>query len=133
MFERLFGRKRKPRILAVDDDPHIAGLVKTIMEGRGCKVDIAPDGDQALKQFQSKKYDLIILDVRMPGRDGLETLEMLRLLPGGAKQNVIMLTSESIMTTFNRAFELGALDYIAKPFALKDLVTKVETYLSKKA
>lgn len=129
LLESLWGR-RAPKILAVDDDPMIRDLVKDLLSTQGYQVDTAEDGVQGLAKFKNGRYDLLILDCRMPRMDGTEMLDAVRATPEGKKQAVLMLSSEKMMGTIVRAFELGIIEWIPKPFASKDLLAKVIAHLN---
>lgn len=122
--------KRKPKILAVDDDPMVRDLVKDLLTAQGYDVHTAEDGLQGLARFKQERFDLLILDCRMPRMDGTDLLAAIRATPEGKKQAVIMLSSEKMMGTVVRAFELGIIEWIPKPFAAKDLLAKVVAHLN---
>lgn len=124
--------KKKPRILLADDDPSVRALVADVLATQDYEVVAAEDGVAALALFQKGKYDLLILDVHMPRLEGPELLEAIRALPGGKEQPVMMLTSEKLTGTINKVFELHAVDYMFKPFGVKDLLVKVNAQLASK-
>ena len=124
--------RTKPKILVVDDDFHVRDLAVDVLSSQGYQVVAAADGLDALALLRNYRFSLVILDVRMPKMDGLEVLESIRALPGGKDQAVMMLTSEDLSSTINRAFELKAVDYILKPFSIKDLLGKVNAHFSPK-
>ncbi|HXT01629.1 MAG TPA: response regulator [Elusimicrobiota bacterium] len=117
------------RILVVDDDPAIQDLVKDILSSLGYAVETAGDGVKGLESFRRRKYDLLIIDGRMPRVDGLQLLDAIRSLPAGARQPVIMLSAENMLGPINKAYELGIAAFIPKPFTAKDLITKVQAAL----
>ncbi|MDD5656301.1 MAG: response regulator [Elusimicrobia bacterium] len=131
MLGKLFGMG-KPRILVADDEESVRSLVCDLLYAQGYKVESVVDGQEAVKRFKDKKFDLIVLDVHMPRLEGPQALEVIRMMPGGKDVGVIMLTSESSMGTFMQAFELGAITYIAKPFSPAKLLAQVEAYFAKK-
>ena len=124
--------KKKPRILLADDDPSVRSLVADVLATQDYDVVAAEDGVEALALFQKGKYDLLILDVHMPRLEGPQLLEAIRALPGGKDQAVMMLTSEKLTGTINKVFELNAVDYMFKPFGVKDLLVKVNGYFAAK-
>jgi CheY-like chemotaxis protein len=117
------------RILVVDDDPAIQELVRDLLEPMGYAVETAGDGVQGLAAYRKKKFDLLILDGRMPRVGGLELLDTIRSSPEGAKQPVIMLSGEGMLGPINKAYALGITAWIGKPFTAKDLFAKVEAAL----
>ena len=116
----------KQRILLVDDDPNISHLVRLYLEKEGFAVTEAARGDDALKSFQQETPSLVLLDVMLPGLDGLQVLKEIRKT---SKAPVIMLTARD--ETFDKVLglELGADDYITKPFETKELVARVKAVL----
>ena len=116
----------KQRILLVDDDPNISHLVRLYLEKEGFEVTESARGDDALVTFQQSVPDLVLLDVMLPGMDGLQVLREIRKT---SKAPVIMLTARD--ETFDKVLglELGADDYITKPFETKELVARVKAVL----
>lgn len=116
----------KQRILLVDDDPNISHLVRLYLEKEGFAVTEAARGDDALKSFAQEAPALVLLDVMLPGMDGLQVLKEIRKT---SKVPVIMLTARD--ETFDKVLglELGADDYITKPFETKELVARVKAVL----
>ena len=116
----------KQRILLVDDDPNISHLVRLYLEKEGFEVTEAARGDDALKSFQQDPPALVLLDVMLPGMDGLQVLKEIRKT---SKAPVIMLTARD--ETFDKVLglELGADDYVTKPFETKELVARVKAVL----
>ena len=118
--------KDKPDILVVDDDPGIAQLVKIYLEKEGFTVRLSDRGDEALAEFRRNPPDLMLLDVMLPGVDGMEVLKAVRRT---GSIPVIMLTARD--ETFDKVLglELGADDYITKPFDPKEMVARVKAVL----
>ena len=116
----------KQRILLVDDDPNISHLVRLYLEKEGFAVTEAARGDTALESFRKETPSLVLLDVMLPGLDGLQVLKEIRKT---SKAPVIMLTAKD--ETFDKVLglELGADDYITKPFETKELVARVKAVL----
>lgn len=114
------------QILLVDDDPNISRLVKLYLEKEGYGVIEAARGDTALEAFAACNASLVLLDVMLPGLDGLQVLKEIRKT---SKIPVIMLTARD--ETFDKVLglELGADDYITKPFETKELVARVKAVL----
>lgn len=115
-----------PKILVIDDDPKLASLLVEYLGGRGLLVEQASNGQEGLEKRKSGSFDLVILDVMMPGMDGFETLKELRKESGIP---VIMLTART--EDFDRivGLELGADDYINKPFNPRELLARIHAIL----
>jgi diguanylate cyclase (GGDEF)-like protein len=103
------------RILVVDDDAASRLLVRATLRRAGLEVDEATDGVQALEQMQAALPDLVLMDVSMPGMDGFRACEELRRLPGGSRVPVVMMTGLDDVKSIERAFEVGASDFLTKP------------------
>ena len=116
----------KQNILMVDEDPNISHLVRLYLEKEGFGVTECDRGDTAAEAFRSCNPALVLLDVMLPGKDGLEVLKEIRRT---SKVPVIMLTARD--ETFDKVLglELGADDYITKPFENKELVARVKAVL----
>jgi CheY-like chemotaxis protein len=104
-----------PVVLVVDDDPVNLMLICQTMTDEGYSTVEADCGEAALKAFTECRYDLVLLDVIMPGIDGFETCRKLRALPGGARVPVLIITGLDDEQSINRAFDVGATDFITKP------------------
>lgn len=126
------GRKEVPdgmkKMLIVDDDAHIRNLVKVYAELDGFECSEAGDADQALKFVSESDYDILILDIMMPGRDGYATLAEIRKY---SQVPVIMLTARSEEYDKLMGFSLGADDYVSKPFSPKELMARVGAVLKR--
>ncbi|NCC52221.1 MAG: response regulator [Spartobacteria bacterium] len=117
----------KPRILLVDDEPHIADVVVYMLEEHGFAVETAQTGRQGLERFRSRRPDLVILDLNLPEISGFDVFrEMKQLAPAIP---VIMLTCRSDEVDRVLGLELGADDYVTKPFSARELTARVKTVL----
>ena len=114
------------KILVVEDEPEIAQLVKHYLEKDGSRVDIAKSGAEALKMIKSERPDLIILDLMLPEIDGIEVCKKVRSTPDTALLPIIMLTAKAEESDTIVGLELGADDYVTKPFSPKALVARVK-------
>jgi DNA-binding response OmpR family regulator len=115
------------RILIVEDEARIRAFLAGAFEAEGLLADVASDGEQGLARALSGNYQLVILDLMLPGRDGLELLrELHRLRP---ELPVLILSARSDLATKLRGFELGAVDHLAKPFALAELLARARVSL----
>jgi len=117
------------RILVVDDDPDILQFVRLNLELDGFEVDLAGGGREALERAAEAPPDLMLLDVMMPEIDGLSVLRRLRSDPGTSSIPVIVLTARSLAEDRVKGLDLGADDYITKPFDLEELIARVRTVL----
>jgi two-component system alkaline phosphatase synthesis response regulator PhoP len=115
-----------PKILVVDDEPSILKLVSAYLEPEGYEVHTAADGNAGLKAARAFKPDLIILDVMLPGMDGVELLTRLRR---ESDAYVIMLTARTEETDKIIGLSVGADDYVTKPFSPRELVARVKAAL----
>jgi len=112
------------KILVIEDDRDIAHLVELHLRDLGCEVHMAHDGSAGLEQALSKTYDLIILDLMLPGRDGLDVCRKLRAQPNYTP--IMMLTAKSSELDRVLGLEVGADDYLTKPFSIRELVARVK-------
>src|SRR2546425_12891356 len=114
------------RILVVDDDPMVATTVQRVLRPEGYEVDVALGGGQALEQARAKRPDLVVLDVMMPGIDGLEVCRQLR---ADGDLPILMLTARSGTAERVKGLDTGADDYLVKPFAYAELLARVRALL----
>jgi DNA-binding response OmpR family regulator len=115
------------RVLVVDDDPTVREVVVTYLRASGHEVDEAGDGEAAIEQLRSHPADLLVLDLMLPGIDGLEVCRRIRT--GGDDVPVIMLTALGSETDRVVGLEQGADDYVTKPFSPRELVLRVDSVL----
>ena len=111
------------RILIVEDDATLASGIARILEGEGHAVDVVGRGEQAVLGARQERFDMMILDVGLPGIDGFEVLRRLRAT--GQKIPVLVLTARDALDDRIRGLDLGADDYMAKPFAMPELAARV--------
>ena len=121
------------RILVVDDEPDALELIEFNLKGAGFEVVTALDGESALKKARQLLPALIILDVMLPELDGMEVCKALRREPGTAGIPVIMLTAKAAEIDRVLGLELGADDYVTKPFSPRELVLRVRGLLRRKS
>lgn len=112
-------------ILIVDDEPHIARLIEMTLEPLGQPLVLACDGEQAADLLEKQQFDLVLLDVMLPGVDGFALMDY--IAPTGTP--VIFLTAKNAVADRVRGLKLGAYDYIVKPFAPAELLARVEGIL----
>jgi len=117
------------RILVVDDETDLVELVSYNLKKEGFIVDSASDGETALTKIRKGRYDLVILDLMLPGIQGVELCRILRNDPGTEALPVIMLTAKGEEVDRILGLEMGADDYITKPFSPRELVARVKAVL----
>ena len=122
----------KKTILAVDDDPLQLKLIDAIASKAGYKVITAKNGRDGVKEAKKNKPDLILLDIMMPEMDGYTALEVIRQADEIKKTPVIMVTAVGFDMNQRMALDMGADDYVTKPFAVKDLLSRMEKLLAAK-
>lgn len=120
-----------PKVLLVDDEPDIVELLKYNLEREGYAVSTALNGRDALRLAKSERPDLIVLDIMMPGMDGVEVCNQLRQLPEFKRTLITFLTARSEDYSQIAGFEAGADDYITKPVRPKVFVSKVKALLKR--
>ena len=119
----------KPSIFVVEDDPDISRLVRHHLENEGFNVRVYPTGATVLADAERQRPALFVLDIMVPGKDGLELCRTVRQTPGLAAVPVIFLTAKSSEADRVLGLELGADDYIGKPFSPRELVARVKAVL----
>ena len=123
-----------PRILVVEDDPAVRDVVEHSLSREGMETLAVRDGESALERLsgESEPFDLVILDVMLPGMDGVEVCREIRT--GGAARDVtiIMLTARDDETSVVVGLEVGADDYVTKPFSPRQLVSRVRAHLRRR-
>jgi len=118
------------RLLIAEDDPEVGGSLADLFSRKGYEVRHTTDGDHALQEMTTlPPYDLVLLDVKLPEKDGFEVLREAR--QAGVDSPVIMLTVKDEHKHKLRGFDLGADDYVTKPFDTKELAARVEAVLSR--
>ena len=123
-------QKKDDRILIVDDTPRNIQVLGTILKEQGYQINVAQNGLQALDVVTKVTPDIILLDVMMPELDGFETCKRLKEDPNTAEIPVIFLTAKVETDDVVHGFELGAVDYITKPFNPTELLVRVDTHLT---
>jgi two-component system copper resistance phosphate regulon response regulator CusR len=115
------------KLLIVEDQPKAAAYLRKGLEENGFVVDVALDGDEGLHQARGGDYDLLILDVMLPGRDGWSILTALR--QAGQQTPVLFLTARDAVEDRVKGLELGGDDYLVKPFSFAELLARVRSLL----
>lgn len=121
-----------PKILVVDDEPDAVELIRFNLKSNGYQVVTASDGGEALKMARTFSPDLIILDLMLPEVDGLEVCKILRLNPATSIVPIIMVTAKAAEIDRVLGLELGADDYVTKPFSPRELVLRVKNLLTRR-
>lgn len=114
------------KILVVDDEPQIRRVMRTSLTAQGYVVDDARSGEEALERLRQERFDLILLDVNMPGIGGLETCSRIR---ASSEVAIIMLTVRSAEADKVAALDAGADDYVTKPFSMPELLARIRANL----
>ncbi|MCI9889648.1 response regulator transcription factor [Micrococcales bacterium 31B] len=112
----------KGRILVVDDDAPLAEMIEIVLQGEGYETSQCGDGNQALGDFRAEHPDLVLLDLMLPGKDGIEVCRSIR---SESSVPIIMLTAKSDTIDIVHGLESGADDYMAKPFKPKELIARI--------
>jgi DNA-binding response OmpR family regulator len=115
------------RVLVVDDDPTVSDVVRRYLERAGLAVTLAADGQAALRAYEAERPDLVVLDLMLPGLDGLEVCRRLRSRPDEVP--IVMLTALGEEADRVLGLQLGADDYVTKPFSPRELVLRVRSVL----
>ena len=112
------------KILVIEDDPTVGQYVKRGLEEQRWGVDLVTDGEEGEARAAAESYDLVVLDMRLPGRSGMEVLRAIRAR--GFERPVLVLTAQDAVDAKVEAFRAGADDYVTKPFAFEELLARVE-------
>jgi two-component system copper resistance phosphate regulon response regulator CusR len=119
------------RILLAEDDPRVAGFIARGLREQAYAVDVAPDGEQAVYLGAVNQYDLIVLDVMLPGKDGYAVCRELR--GAGSRVPILMLTARDAVDDRVAGLDAGADDYLVKPFDFKELLARLRALLRRSA
>ena len=117
----------KLRILLCEDDENLGMLLREYLNAKGYDTDLCPDGDAGYKAFVKGKYDVCVLDVMMPKKDGFTLAKEIREL--NAQVPIIFLTAKTMKEDVQEGFRLGADDYIPKPFSMEELTLRIEAIM----
>jgi DNA-binding response OmpR family regulator len=116
-------------VLVADDEPHIGRIIQLKLERGPYRVSLVPNGRVALERLQGdERIDVVLLDIMMPYLSGLDVLAALRKLPGRRDTPVIILTAKGQDSDRQRALELGANDFVTKPFSPSKLVARIDEF-----
>ncbi len=117
----------KLKILLCEDDENLGMLLREFLQAKGFNADLYPDGDKGYKAFLKGKYDLCVLDVMMPKKDGFTLAQEIRNVNGEVP--IIFLTAKALKEDVLEGFKIGADDYITKPFSMEELVFRIGAIL----
>ena len=117
------------RILVVDDDSQIRRVMRATLAARSYQVGDVRTGEEALERLRSEAYDLVLLDMNMPGMNGLETCRAMRTGQSGSDLAIIMLTVRNTEQDKIEALDAGADDYVTKPFSMPELLARIPAAL----
>ena len=115
------------KILLCEDDENLGMLLREYLQEKGYSTVLCPDGEQGFKEFTKNKYDIAVLDVMMPKKDGFTLAQDIR--QANADLPIIFLTAKTLKEDILEGFKIGADDYITKPFSMEELVFRVEAIL----
>lgn len=115
------------KILLCEDDENLGMLLREYLQAKGYAADLCPDGDAGYKAFMKTKYDICVLDVMMPKKDGFTLAQEIR--QANAEIPIIFLTAKTMKEDILEGFKIGADDYITKPFSMEELVFRIEAIL----
>jgi len=121
--------EESPHVLVVDDDSTLCGLLEYKLKRKGFRVTLSGDGQAAMEELQQNKVDALLLDIMMPRMDGFHLLRVLQESPEIAPQAIIILSARGDEEDILKAFELGAIDYVTKPFSVNVLIARIEIAL----
>ena len=119
--------EEKLRILLCEDDENLGMLLREYLQAKGLVTDLMTDGERGLKAFQKAKYDLCVLDIMMPKKDGFALAQDIRTI--NAETPIIFLTAKNLKEDILNGFKLGADDYITKPFSMEELLFRIEAII----
>ena len=117
----------KLRILLCEDDENLGMLLREYLQAKGYSAELCPDGEAGYKAFLKNKYDLCVLDVMMPKKDGFTLAQEIR--QANAQIPIIFLTAKTLKEDILEGFKIGADDYITKPFSMEELTFRIEAIL----
>jgi len=120
-------RQLMTSVMVVDDDQDLAEMLGIVLNGVGIEVDLVSRGDEAIDVFRNNPPDLVLLDIMLPGLDGIEVCKQIR--KQSVRVPIVMLTAKSDTNDIVKGLEAGADDYMVKPFKPSELVARIRTRL----
>ena len=119
----------KAKILVVDDQMAVAAMIRFLLARAGCETQGALDAKTALQLVQTQAFDLITLDLEMPSLNGFDLFKRLKEIPQLAETPIIFISGQPTMENMHRAFELGAVDFIEKPFDAREFASRLLSHI----
>ena len=119
--------EEKIKMLLCEDDENLGMLLREYLEAKGYTTTLCPDGEAGFREFSKNKFDIAVLDVMMPKKDGFTLAQEIR--QSNADLPIIFLTAKTLQEDILEGFQLGADDYLTKPFSMEELVFRVEAIL----
>ena len=123
--------EQKTKLLLAEDDENLGLLLKEYLVAKGFEADLYPDGEAAYKGFMKEHYDICVLDIMMPKKDGFSLAKDIRIV--NADIPIIFLTAKNLKDDVIEGFKMGADDYITKPFSMEELIFRIEAILRRTA
>ena len=120
------------QILIVDDEPGIQQSLRGVLEDEGYSITVAGRGEEALEELHKRSYDVALLDVWLPGMDGLETLQRIQQMPLADRPNVVMISGHGNIETAVKATKLGAFDFLEKPLTIEKVTVTIKNALKQR-
>ena len=117
----------KTKILLCEDDENLGMLLREYLQAKGYATDLMPDGDAGYKAFTKNKYDICVLDVMMPKKDGFTLAQEIR--QANVEVPILFLTAKTLKEDILEGFKIGADDYMTKPFSMEELLLRIEAIL----
>ncbi|MFH0999567.1 MAG: response regulator, partial [Bacteroidota bacterium] len=124
--------KKTPKILIVDDNPKNMQVLAGFLTESGYELEYSLNGMQALQWVGAEDFDLILLDIMMPEMDGFEVCEKIKSSSKNNDLPIIFLTAKTDIESIKKAFQMGGVDYISKPFNGEELLSRVSTHIELK-
>lgn len=119
--------EEKIKILLCEDDENLGMLLREFLQAKGFNADLYPDGEKGYKAFLKGKYDICVLDVMMPRKDGFTLAQEIRNV--NSEVPIVFLTAKNLKDDILEGFKIGADDYITKPFSMEELVVRIDAIL----
>jgi two-component system response regulator HydG len=119
--------KDKKSVLLVDDNTNLCKTMSFVLERKGYEVNIAGDGNAALDKVKEQMYDVIFMDIKMPGMDGVETFKKIKKIRPGV--SVVMMTAYAVSDLVQEALQEGARAVMYKPLDMEDVLTRIEEFV----
>lgn len=123
--------EKQKKIIIIDDEPSVGTLLKINLKQKGYSVATAESGVEGIAKAEAEQFDLIILDVALPGMNGIEICRAFREIKDYLEVPIVMISSRSDNLTIEQTRRAGASDYLVKPFAFEELIQKIEDHLAR--